>query len=284
MSNNEEAGGSRVPVDLVEDHPYFSMLEGQHFDDQHDEGGDAGNESTTSGAGDAGNESTTSGAGDAANTTSGSEAKRKRKERGPNKLSTIREEFTEVHLASGLPTQPIHVARGYGRRIGCILRELVNINEEDIREKSKEPMATLLIQRLHARYKFPEPYDNLDIKKNLVNTFALGRFSKALSSWKGYVRQELDAGYDFDKIQSHWPSILEEDFNVLKANYDLPATKALRKWGKDMHEKNVAPHNLGSRGYPGKQPVWDKEDAERIGPNPYPKFKNPHGIDLCGPD
>ena len=103
MSNNEEAGGSRVPVDPVEDHPYFSMLAGQHFDDQHDEGGDAGNESTTSGAGD-GNETTTSGAGDAGNTTSGSEAKRKRKERGPNKLSTIREEFMEVDPTSGLPT------------------------------------------------------------------------------------------------------------------------------------------------------------------------------------
>ena len=42
-----------------------------------------------------------------------------------------------------------------------------------------------------------------------------------------------------------------------------------------MLDKNVAPHNLGSRGYPGKQPVWDKEDAERKGPDPYPKFKNP---------
>ena len=44
-----------------------------------------------------------------------------------------------------------------------------------------------------------------------------------------------------------------------------------------MHNKNVAPHNLGSRGYPGKQSVWDKEDAERKGPDPYPKFKNSLG-------
>ena len=276
MSNNDEAGGSRVPVDPEEHHPYFSMLAGEHFDaDQHDEDGDAGNETTTSGAGD-GNETTTSGAGDG-NVTSGSEAKRQRKERGPNKLRTIREEFTEVDPASGLPTLPVHVAKGYGNSIGCILRELVNLNEEDLRSKSNEPLATLLIQRLHARYKFPEPYDNLDIKKNLANTFALGKFSKALSTWKGYVRQELDAGSDFDKIKGHWPSISEEDFNVFKAKHDLPATKALRKWGKDMHKKNVAPHNLGSRGYPGKQPVWDKEDAERKGPDPYPKFKNPLG-------
>src|ERR1043165_616079 len=78
MSNNDEAGGSRVPVD-PEEHPYFSMLAGEHFDAKHDEDGDAGNETSTSGAGD-GNETTTIGAGDG-NATSGSEAKRQRKER-----------------------------------------------------------------------------------------------------------------------------------------------------------------------------------------------------------
>ena len=138
MSNNDEAGGSRVPVDPEEHHPYFSMLAGEHFDaDQHDEDGDAGNETTTSGAGDG-------------NTTSGSKAKRQRKERGPNKLRTIREEFMEVDPASGLPTLPVHVAKGYDISIGCILRELVNLNEEDLRSKSNEPLATHLIQRLHA--------------------------------------------------------------------------------------------------------------------------------------
>src|SRR4051812_1325123 len=144
MSNNDEAGGSRVPVN-PEEHPFFSMLAGEHFDAQHDEGGDAGNETTTSGAGD-GYETPTSGAGDG-NVTSVSEAKRQRKERGPNKLRTIWEEFTKVDPANGLPTHPIHVAKGYGISIGCILRELVNLNEEDLRSKSNEPLATLLIQR-----------------------------------------------------------------------------------------------------------------------------------------
>src|ERR1041385_1338049 len=134
--SNEEAGCSRVLVD-PEDHPYFSMLAAQQLDDQHDEGGDADNDSTTSGAGD-GNETTTSGAGDG-NVTSGSEAKRQRKERGPNKLCTIREEFTEVDPASGLTTLPVHVAIWYGNSIGCILRELVNLNEEDLRSKRNEP-------------------------------------------------------------------------------------------------------------------------------------------------
>ena len=123
MSNNDEAGGSRVPVDPEEHHPYFSILGGEHFDaDQHDEDGDAGNETTTSGAGD-GNETTTSGVGDG-NATSGSEAKRQRKERGPNKLRTIREEFMEVDPASGLPTLPVHVARGYGNTLDASFENL----------------------------------------------------------------------------------------------------------------------------------------------------------------
>src|SRR3954464_68005 len=45
--------------------------------------------------------------------------------------------------ASGLPTLPVHVAKGYDNNIGCILRELVNLNEEDSRSKSNEPLATL---------------------------------------------------------------------------------------------------------------------------------------------
>src|SRR3954465_7868523 len=162
MSNNDEAGGSRVPVD-PEEHPYFSMLAGEHFDAQHDEDGDAGNETTTSGAGD-GNETTTSGVGDG-NATSGSEAKPQRKERGPNKLPPIREEFTEVDPASGLPTLPVHVTKGYDISIGCILRELVNLNEEDLRSKSNKPLATLLIQWLHTRYKFPNPMITLISRK-----------------------------------------------------------------------------------------------------------------------
>ena len=43
-------------------------------------------------------------------------------------------------------------------------------------------------------------------------------------------------------------------------------------WGKEMHDKNVAPHTLGSGGYPGKDPVWAKEDEKRSGPSNYDKI------------
>ena len=51
--------------------------------------------------------------------------------------------------------------------------------------------------------------------------------------------------------------------------------KKLIEWGKDARSKNLGPHNLGSWGYPGKERVWAKEDAERKGPNPYEKIKDP---------
>lgn len=42
-----------------------------------------------------------------------------------------------------------------------------------------------------------------------------------------------------------------------------------------MHGKNLGPHNLGCRGYDGAGPVWDKQDRERKGPDPYAKIKDP---------
>ena len=32
---------------------------------------------------------------------------------------------------------------------------------------------------------------------------------------------------------------------------------------KELQTRNLGIHRLGSRGYTGKKPVWDKEDAER---------------------
>ena len=62
-----------------------------------------------------------------------------------------------------------------------------------------------------------------------------------------------EEGAGFDEIHKVWPSISEQDFEEFKA---IEATDAKqRQWGKDMQKKNVAPHNLGSRGYSGKEPV-----------------------------
>ena len=54
--------------------------------------------------------------------------------------------------------------------------------------------------------------------------------------------------------------------------------KALRMWGRQMRDKNLGNHHLGSRGYPGVQEKWAKEDAEledQKKPNPYDKYHDP---------
>ena len=44
-----------------------------------------------------------------------------------------------------------------------------------------------------------------------------------------------------------------------------------------MRDKNIGLHNIRTRGFLGKQPIWDKEDATRPPgeENPWEKFKDP---------
>ena len=209
-----------------------------------------------------GEETTDSGAPGGATQTS-SEAKRKRLRR-PNKVSTAREAFTAVDPTSGLPIEPKYLVKGYGIQLGAIAREVLNLNETDIREKSKGHLRVLLLQRLHARYEFPEEYNNMEEIKNPVNTQALGKFTKALSSYKTMVRAMLKVNKTFEQIQGRFPRISEEDFEIFLNNEELESTKAASGWGLDMRGRNIGDHRLGSRGYEGKVPKWDEEDKAYV--------------------
>ena len=72
--------------------------------------------------------------------------------------------------------------KGLGNTYAAIAREICSINDGYLRRKINKATETLLIQRVHTRYKFPGDYDNLDIKGNLVNEAALGKISKGLGS------------------------------------------------------------------------------------------------------
>ena len=91
----------------------------------------------------------------------------------------------------------------------------------------------------------------------------------------GSLREMIEEGAGFDEIHATWPSISEQDLADFKTAEEEERRKKLREWGKEARGKNLAPHNLGSRGYPRKERVWAKEDAERKGPNPYDKIKDP---------
>lgn len=215
-------------------------------------------------------------AGSSGTGTSGS--KRPRKARRQNTVGTGRDTVKEVDPASGLPVEPKDVAKGYGNQLACILREVVNLNETDLRAESKAPLRAQLIARLHSRYKFLGDYASTDQTNNIVNSQALLKFTKHLSSYKYMVRKLIAEGKGFEEVHSAFPHVSQADFDAFVANEELQATKNRKLWGKEMRELNIGNHNLGSRGYEGKEPYWAKEDEAYVNAgieNPWLKYKDP---------
>jgi len=197
---------------------------------------------------------------DDAETTDGSnptaqKQKKQRKDQTPQALANVTDVFTEV-TPSGLPVEPKELAKGYGMQLGCILRESVSINTKDLRSKGNEPLVKNLLKKLHQRYTFPEPFN----KK--VDSLAITKMSTALSSWKSRVKKKIDKGDNWEKISAKEPMLDQEEFESFKLSLNSEEAKKWTKWGKHMRDLNIGNHHLGSDGYRGKQPIWDKEDAE----------------------
>ncbi|KAM0827572.1 hypothetical protein ACQ4PT_068114 [Festuca glaucescens] len=182
-------------------------------------------------------------------------ARRPRRDRKPQVLANVTDAFTLVS-ASGLPLEPSGVAKGYNMQLGCIVRETVSINNHDIRSEANAALAETLIQKLHQRYTFPEPFN----KK--VHSLALTKMSTALSSWRNRVKRKIDHGESWEKISSKEPSLSKEDFDAFKPSLETEEAKKWTAWGKKMRELNLGVHHCGSGSYRGKQPTWDKEDLE----------------------
>jgi hypothetical protein len=101
--------------------------------------------------------------------------------------------------------------------------------------------------------------------------------STALSSWKNRLKRKIEAGESWERISSKDPSLSLEDFNAFKSYLESDAVKKWTAWGKKMRDLNLGTHHCGSGGYRGKQPTWDKEDAEmvRLGKeNPWHKIQD----------
>jgi hypothetical protein len=221
-------------------------------------------------------ETTDSGAGAGGSETSSQANRRVWKKRRPNLVAGQWDTFTLVDPASGIPKEPVKFAKGYGLQLVAILHAVVNVNEMNL--QSKDHLRVQLILRLHAQYEFPPEYRNKDLKKNIVNRYALTRFTKHLSSYKTMLRDMIADHEPFEEVHRHFPQMTEEDFKVFLANEANDFTKAQSKWGKDLAEKNIGHHYLGSRGYDGKKPKWDKEDQAYIEQgieNPYDRYADP---------
>ncbi|KAK1643246.1 hypothetical protein QYE76_061051 [Lolium multiflorum] len=199
--------------------------------------------------------------------------KKPRKDRKPTVLANTTSEITLVS-ESGQPQEPEAVAAGYGMQLGCIVRESMSINTVKIRGEGNEHLIELCLQKLHRRYKFPAPYNNLE-RSNPVNKLAITKMSNALSSWKSRVKAKIDKGESFESIKKGEPMLDEAEFQIFKERLDSDDAKAWTEWGRQMHELNLGAHHLGSGGYRGKIPIWEKEDEElaRAGkPNPWLKI------------
>ena len=260
MAHNDEAGGSggkqfwELSQEMEEEpHRYEDAAEDTDPD-----------YTTPSGVGD----DTTDGAAEDATTddggarTDGSQPKRQRKDRRPNVLGTVKEEFTKVN-SDGNPTAPKELVKGYSVQLGCILRSTVSINTENLRHKDRGNLRNLLFTKLHERYKFPAEFENTSLKGNKVNNAALTKMSKALSTWKSNVKRMIEKGESYEKIKEKNPSITEDDYNDFKINCSSTANSESSKWGKEMRELNLGEHTLGPGGYRVAEPIWDKEEADR---------------------
>src|SRR3954469_7463457 len=153
MADNDEASGSHqkqyLEMSMDDEHqePPYDGIEDDSTDPEYtnDSGDDCGAteaDPTT----DDGSQHTDGQA------TYGSQPKRKKMDRSPSKLGTIKEEFTEV-AKNGLPTAPEHLVRGYTGQLGCILWGTVSNNTENLRHSDRANLRNLLFTKLHNRYK-----------------------------------------------------------------------------------------------------------------------------------
>ena len=87
--------------------------------------------------------------------TDGSQPKRARKAREPNKLHPKRQEFTQVS-PKGVPEESDYLVKGYGLQIGCIVPETLPITTGDLTHRDRGHLREALFTKLPARYKFPK--------------------------------------------------------------------------------------------------------------------------------
>ena len=233
----------------------------------------------------------TNGTDTGATDTGGAEAanepanKKKERVRKPNKLGTDKLLVTEVHPGKFEPIAPAEARKCYGNQVGCILRETASINDYDLR--SIPNMEHLLLTKLHNRFKFPDrdesktPWD--DDAMTDINAAAMVKFSNALAAWKVRVKRLIEKNTPWSKIFAENPSLTEAEFLKFKDTCATDEAKLRSEKFKGLQKRNTGKHRLGSRGYIGKRPIWEKEDAEREAagiPDPLAEFTDPQEYDF----
>ena len=92
------------------------------------------------------------------------------------------------------------------------------------------------------------------------------------------MKRAIEAKEPLSKILEENPTLTEEEFEKFKDTCATKVAKAKAEKLKSLQQRNTRKHRLGSRGYLGKRPIWDKEDVEREAAgilDPFTKFTNP---------
>jgi hypothetical protein len=184
------------------------------------------------------------------------------------------------------PIAPEEARKCYGKQVGCILWETTSINDYDLRKIPN--MEHLLLTKLHNRFQFPGRDEDIkfpceDPAMLKINNPAMGKFSNTLAAWKGRVKRSIEKEEPYSKIWADNPTLSEEEFEKFKETCTTDETKRKSEKFKGMQEKNTGSHRLGSHGYIGKRPIWDKEDAEHEAagiPHPFAEFTDPQECDF----
>ena len=91
-----------------------------------------------------------------------------------------------------------------------------------------------------------------------INKRAMTKFSDTLAAWKVRVKHAIDKKEPYFEIVKDNPTIIEEQFEIFKADYDAEDAKEKSKYMKGLQERNMGCHHLGSRGYGGKRSCSDQ--------------------------
>lgn len=166
---------------------------------------------------------------------------------------------------TGAPASPYRAAKTFSNTCGCIVRDHVRITCPDYKSLT-EAQKEVLFDKLWDRYVVPEG------DKERVRRKADSIMSAALRTWRYDAKKLLTADFE-TKIKTKWPKIEREHWEQFVADKNSEAFEQKSQQGKELRAKNKWPHHLGSRGFPGKKPKWDKEDAALIAagkPVPFP--------------
>jgi hypothetical protein len=127
------------------------------------------------------------------------------------------------------------------------------------------------LQKLHARYKFADEYNNTEVSGNCVNNAAISKMSTTLASWNVRVKKLSLAVKTFEEAKKSNPT--------LRCVPDDVVSERRSAWGKDLQSKKLGVHNLSCGDYRGKDKIWVKEDTEMATKgieNPWHRSADPH--------